>query len=81
MKNSLFDWLEKHKLLPDSQYGFRPQRSVATALACSQADWVAAKNRDETVAIIAYDLSAAFDTIALGPLTQKLKDLACLGLL
>jgi hypothetical protein len=49
------------------------------ALTCSQADWVAAKNRGEAVAIIAYDLSAAFDTIALVPLTQKLKAAGLVG--
>jgi hypothetical protein len=49
------------------------------ALACSQADWVAAKNRGEVIAIIAYDLSAAFDTIALGPLTKKLEAAGLVG--
>ena len=34
------------------------------ALTCAQADWAAAKNRGKAVAILAYDLSAAFDTIA-----------------
>ena len=43
------------------------------ALTCAQADWVAAKNRGEAVAIIAYDLSAAFDTISIDPLTEKLE--------
>ena len=43
------------------------------ALACSQADWVAAKNRGEAVAVIAYNLTAAFDTIALDPLINKLE--------
>ena len=73
VKDSLLEWLEQHNILPDSQSGFRPKRSVAMALTCSQADWVAAKNRGEAVAIIAYDLSAAFDTIAIGPLTKKLE--------
>ena len=50
------------------------------ALSCSQADWVAAKNRGEAVAIIAYDLSAAFDTIAIGPLTQKLEAAGLAGI-
>ena len=79
VRDSLLDWLELHKILPESQWGFRPGRSVAMALACSQADWIAAKNRGEAVAIIAYDLSAAFDTIAIGPLTQKLKNAGVVG--
>ena len=73
VRDSLLDWLELHKILPDSQWGFRPGRSVGKTLTCSQADWVAAKNQGDAVAIIAYDLSAAFDTIAVGPLTRKLK--------
>ena len=68
----LMEWLEHHEYLPDSQYGFRPMRSTAMALSCSQADWAEAKLRNEAVAIIAFDLSAAFDTVALKPLTEKL---------
>lgn len=79
VRNSLLDWLEQHNLLPEAQSGFRPKRSVAMSLACSQADWVAAKNRGEAVAVIAYDLSAAFDTIGLGPLTQQLKSFGIVG--
>ena len=44
------------------------------ALSCAQAEWVAAKNRNEYVAILGFDLSAAFDTISIGPLSQKLKN-------
>ena len=48
--------------------------TVAMALSCAQAEWVAAKNRNEYVAILGFDLSAAFDTISIGPLSQKLKN-------
>ena len=34
---------------------------------------MAAKSQKEAVAVIAFDLSAAFDTVALGPLTETLK--------
>ena len=50
-------------VLPDSQFGFRPGMSVAMALACAQSDWAAAKARGEVVGVMAFDLSAAFDTI------------------
>ena len=79
VRDSLLDWLEQHNLLPDSQWGFRPRRSVAKALICSQADWVAAKSHGEAVPIIAYDLSAAFDTIAIGPLTKRLEAAGIVG--
>ena len=46
--------------------------NVAMALSCAQAEWVEAKNRNEYVAILGFDFSAAFDTISIGPLSQKL---------
>ena len=55
------------EILPDSQSGFRPNRSVTLALTCAQLDWIAAKSRGEAIAIMTYDFSAAFDTIGIGP--------------
>jgi hypothetical protein len=43
------------------------------ALACAQADWAAAKARGEVLGVMAFDLSAAFDTIDAEPLIEKLK--------
>ena len=79
VKDSLLKWLEYHNILPDSQFGFRPNRSVAMAVTCLQADCAAAKNRGEAVAIKAYDLSAAFDAIGIEPLTQKLEAVGVIG--
>ena len=73
VKDALLEWLEKHNYLPESQTGFRPKRSVAMALSCAQADWVAAKSRNEAVVVLAFDLSAAFDTVDIEPLTQNLR--------
>ena len=36
--NSLLEWLEQHKYLPEAQSGFGPKRSVAKSLASAQAD-------------------------------------------
>ena len=47
VKESLQKWLDDHNLLPDSQSGFRPNRSAAMALICSQAEWMAAKSRHD----------------------------------
>ena len=74
VRDALLEWLDDHSYLPESQNGFRPGRSVAKALSCAQADWAAAKSQNEAVAIIAFDLSAAFDTVGLGPLTEKLQN-------
>ena len=49
------------------------------SLAYSQAEWAAAKLRGEAVAIIAYDLSAAFDTIGIEPLTKQLESFGVVG--
>ena len=79
VRNSLLEWLEQNKYLPEAQSGFRPKRSVAMSLASAQADWVAAKSRGESVAVIAFDLSAAFDTIGLGPLMKQLEAFGIVG--
>ena len=44
------------------------------ALACAQTDWIEAKSSGQVVGILAYDFSAAFDTIACATLLSKLKD-------
>jgi hypothetical protein len=73
VRDALYEYLDLRGVLPDSQFGFRPGRSVAMALACAQADWAAAKARGEIVGVMAFDLSAAFDTIDVVPLIEKLK--------
>ena len=49
------------------------------ALACAQSDWAAAKARGEVVGVMAFDLSAAFDTIDVVPLIKKLKSAGVKG--
>ena len=73
VRDALYEHLDLRGVLPDSQFGFRPGRSVAMALACAQADWAAAKARGEVVGVMAFDLSAAFDTIDAVHLIEKLK--------
>ena len=79
VRDPLLDWLEQKGVLPESQFGFRPNRSVAMALACAQADWVAEKSKGNCVGVMAFDLSAAFDTISAAPLIEKLKDAGVKG--
>ena len=59
--------------MPDSQYGFLPGRSVTMGLICSQTDWVSAKSKGNFVGVLAFDLSAAFDTINSTKLIKKLQ--------
>ena len=79
VRDALMEWLDLRGVLPDSQFGFLPGRSVAMALACAQADWAAAKARGEVVGVMAFDLSAAFDTIDKEHLIEKLKSAGVWG--
>ena len=68
------NFLTEHDILPETQYGFIPGRSVAMGMICGQMDWVAAKSKGEFVGVIAFDLSAAFDTIESTQFIKKLKN-------
>ena len=46
---------------------------VAMALACAQADWAGAKAKGNFVGVMAFDLSAAFDTIDPAALLKKIE--------
>jgi hypothetical protein len=74
VKRNLEDHLKKVNGLPGSQYGFRPKRSCTSALAHTQ---VAAKS--QVVGLMAFDLSAAFDTVAAEQLAPTLRALGVTG--
>ena len=58
--------------LPESQFGFLPGSSVAMALICAQTNWLEAKSKGDYVGVMAFDMSAAFDTVNLTLLLSKL---------
>ena len=60
-------------LLPATQFGFRPRRSVAAAIAYSHGSWAEARARGLVVAVAGFDLSSAFDTVDVGMVSNKLK--------
>ena len=66
-------------LLPPSQFGFRPRRSTAAAIAYSHGSWSAARARGLAVAVAGYDLSSAFDTVDVGMVSAKLRGFGILG--
>ena len=68
------------EIIPDSKFGFLPRLSVSMALACAQTDWFEAKSRGDTLGVIAFDLSAAFDTISPAKLLSKLESGGVTGL-
>jgi hypothetical protein len=65
--------MRKHNILPTLQHGFRKGRSCTTALATAHAAWVAGKARGKVVAVVGFDLSAAFDTVGREDLLPKME--------
>jgi hypothetical protein len=80
VREALLSWFNHIGFLPESQYGFIPARSVAMALTVAQNDWVDAKARNEMVGLMAFDLSAAFDTLAHSTLLSKLESASITGI-
>jgi hypothetical protein len=75
VKDNPEDHLRKVNGLPGSQYGFRPKRSCTSALAHAQVGWLFGAAKGKLVGLIAFDLSAAFDTVAAEQLAPTLQAL------
>jgi hypothetical protein len=77
------DDVERHlaatHALPGSQFGFRAKRSCTSALGNAHAGWIKGIQEGKIVGIMAYDLSAAFDTVAADVLLPKLEALGFRG--
>ena len=75
--------LDRHLLsinaLPNSQYGFRKGRSTSTAISAAHGSWTKAVQAGKVVGILAFDFSAAFDTVDPKTLLLKLSDLGIKG--
>ena len=69
--------MEINKLLPDSQHSFREKRSTMTALSEIQRDWMENTERKQVTGVLFWDLSAAFDTLNVNLLVEKLKLYGC----
>ncbi len=67
------------QLLPNSQFGFRPKRSTVAAIAAAHGAWSKAKALGKTIAVAAYDMSSAFDTIDVNLLCTRLGELGING--
>ncbi len=65
--------------LPACQYGFRPRRNTTAAVATAHGAWAKAVTAGRIVAIAAFDLSAAFDTLDPNTLINKLSALGIAG--
>jgi hypothetical protein len=67
------NYCEELNIIPDSQHGFQSGKSTMTALISMVDDWEEALEREESVGVLLFDLSAAFDTLDPGILLEKLK--------
>jgi hypothetical protein len=65
--------MKEHNILPTLQHGFRKGRSCTTALLTAHAAWDTAKARGKVVAVVGFDLSAAFDTVGREDLLPKME--------
>jgi hypothetical protein len=79
VKGDLEGHLKRVNGLPDSQYGFRPKRSCTSALSHAQAGWLSGAAKGKVVGLMAFDLSAAFDTVAADQLVPMLRALGVTG--
>jgi hypothetical protein len=71
-KEDLEAFMKANNILPMLQHGFRKGRSCTTALATVHAAWVSAKAKAKVVAMVGFDLSAAFDTVGREDLLPKM---------
>ena len=73
MKNFLMNYLNKHKILSNSQYGFRSGLNTFDALAKFTSDVYSALDNHKSIISIFIDFSKAFDTVHPNILLDKLQ--------
>lgn len=79
VKVDLENHLAATNALPGSQHGFRAKRSCTTALGHAHLGWHKGLRAGKVVGLMAFDLSAAFDTVAADKLIPKLERLGVKG--
>ncbi len=72
LANQLTEHVEERGVLTGHQHGFRRGRSIDTAVAALTTKIVTSQDRGDKVAVMAFDYTAAFDTIDGEALTRKL---------
>ena len=72
MNKRVVDFLEKHRLLDDKQYGFRKSRSTIDAVSDLIGRVTRNLNNNETSYAVLIDLSKAFDSLVHDVVLDKL---------
>ena len=72
LRCQLVNHIEMERILPESQYGFRPGYSTLHAAGAAYHDWSKAKFSGQNCGALLFDLSAAFDTLDASLLVKKL---------
>jgi hypothetical protein len=78
-KEDLEFFMKAKDILSALQHCFRKGRSCTTALATDHAAWVSAKAKAKVVAVVGFDLSAAFDTVGREDLLPKMSAMGIKG--
>lgn len=60
----LVNFLERNKVLPSSQFGFRRRRGTADLLTALQHEWVQTVAGGGCVPVVAVDIAGAFDRVS-----------------
>ena len=64
VNKQLVNHLERHKLIPDSQFGFRRGRGTADILTALQNEWVQTVGQGGCAHVVAVDIAGAFDRVS-----------------
>eukprot|EP00117_Sycon_ciliatum_P010660 scpid33236/ scgid4028/ RNA-directed DNA polymerase from mobile element jockey; Reverse transcriptase len=64
VNTQLVNYLEKHEVLPNSQFGFRRGRGTADILTALQHEWVHTISTGGCVQVLAVDIAGAFDRVS-----------------
>ena len=75
IQKQIMQHCQLYQLLPESQHGFMPRRSTLTSIIRSTDHWCSQKEEGKSTGVLLFDLSAAFDTITVDVLIQKLRHL------
>ena len=70
--DNMIAFLMKHNVIPPAQHGFLPGKSINTNLLTSLADWTRALDTGDTVDVVYFDFSKAFDRVPKRRLLFKL---------